>query len=379
VCGIAGFFNLDGRTHDDDPNLSRMIAPLRHRGPDGFGYHAEPGLGFAHARLSIIDLAGGSQPMTNEDGTIWVTFNGEIFNYLELRDDLVRAGHRFATRSDTEVLVHAYEEYGLDFVERLNGQFAFAIWDAPAARLVLVRDRVGILPLFWAERNGRLVFGSEIKSVLQAIGAPERLDLAALDQTLTFWSTLPPATLFPGVSQVRPGHLVVVDRSGARSREYWSWQFPPAGGHSTEDAQSLADRLRELLIDATRLRLRSDVPVGAYLSGGLDSSVLTTVIKRHTDAPLRTFSIGFEEQSVDESPFQQLLVEHLQADHSRSWSTTSGTGSCSPAKAPTKSWAVTTSSRRPRSGSSGRNARTPPCARPCSRGCIPICRTRRER
>jgi len=317
VCGIAGFFNLDGRARPDDPDTSRMIAPLRHRGPDGFGYHREPGLGFAHARLSIIDLAGGSQPMANEDATIWVTFNGEIFNYLELRDDLVRAGHRFATRSDTEVLVHAYEEYGLDFVERLNGQFAFAIWDRPHARLVLVRDRVGILPLFWTERDGRLVFGSEIKAVLPAIGAPERLDLESLDQVLTFWSTLPPRTLFPGVSQVAPGHMVVADRSGVRTRAYWEWQFPPTGGHVPGDAATLAERLRELLIDATRLRLRSDVPVGAYLSGGLDSSVLTTVIKRHTDAPLRTFSIGFEEPSVDESAFQEQLVSYLGADHSR--------------------------------------------------------------
>ena len=175
MCGIAGFVNLDRRVHADDPDLARMIAMLRHRGPDGFGFYTEPGLGFAHARLSIIDLAGGQQPMHNEDRSVWVTFNGEIFNYVELRRDLEQAGHVFATKSDTEVLVHAYEQYGLDFVHQLNGQFAFAIWDAGRGRLVLVRDRAGILPLFMAERRGRLVFGSEIKSLLPAIGTPERL------------------------------------------------------------------------------------------------------------------------------------------------------------------------------------------------------------
>lgn len=317
MCGIAGFVNLDRRAHADDPDLGRMISMLRHRGPDGFGFYTEPGLGFAHARLSIIDLAGGQQPIHNEDRSVWVTFNGEIFNYVELRRDLEQAGHVFLTRTDTEVLVHAYEEYGLDFVHQLNGQFAFAIWDARRGRLVLVRDRAGILPLFVGERHGRLVFGSEIKSLLPALGTPQRLSTAALDQVLTFWSPLSPNTLFPDIFEVSPGQMLIVENGQTTRRQYWDWDFPADGDHTSARPEQLAEQLRALLIDATRLRLRSDVPVGAYLSGGLDSSVLTTIIRRHTDAPLRTFSIGFEERSLDESAYQEALIDHLQADHSR--------------------------------------------------------------
>jgi asparagine synthase (glutamine-hydrolysing) len=317
VCGIAGFVNLDGRTRPNDPPLARMISAVRHRGPDGFGFFDQPGVGLAHARLSIIDLAGGAQPIPNEDRSIWVTFNGEIFNYIELRADLEARGHVFHTRTDTEVLVHAYEEYGDDFVHQLNGQFAFGIWDARRKRLLLARDRAGILPLFYTERDGRLIFGSEIKTILAATGAPERLSRAALDQVLTFWSPLSPNTMFPGIFELSPGQLLVVEHGSIHRRQYWDWQYPADGEHRDGDPAQLADELRALLIDATRLRLRSDVPVGAYLSGGLDSSVLTTIIRRYTDAPLRTFSIGFEEASLDESPYQQALIEHLQADHSR--------------------------------------------------------------
>lgn len=315
MCGIAGFVNLDGRTRPDDPDLQLMIHRLRHRGPDGFGYFHEPGIGFAHARLSIIDRAGGRQPLCNEDRQVWVTFNGEIFNYIELRRELEAAGHVFATRSDTEVLVHAYEEYGVELVHRLNGQFAFAIWDARRQRLLLARDRVGIAPLFYAERDGRLVFASEIKALEPAIGLPDRLSAEAIDQVFTFWSTLTPHTMFPGVFELSPGHLLIAERGNVRLTQYWDWTFPVDGGHSEEDAGALAEQLRELLIDATRLRLRSDVPVGAYLSGGLDSSVLTTIIGRHTETPLRTFSIGFDEPRLDETAFQRELIDHLQADH----------------------------------------------------------------
>jgi asparagine synthase (glutamine-hydrolysing) len=317
VCGIAGYLNLDRSARGDDPALTAMIETLRHRGPDGFGFFERTGVGLAHARLSIIDLAGGHQPMANEDGTVWVTFNGEIFNYIELRAELESAGHHFATRSDTEVLVHAYEEYGLEFVHRLNGQFAFAIWDERLSRLVLYRDRVGIIPLFYAARHNRLVFASEIKALQPAIGVPDRLNVEALDQILTFWSAPPPSTLLPDVQQLPPGHYLIADRNGIQTRAYWDWHFPIEDDYATDSPEHLAETLRALLIDATRLRLRSDVPVGAYLSGGLDSSILTTIIRRHTDTPLRTFSIGFEEQTLDETAYQQQLIAHLQADHSR--------------------------------------------------------------
>jgi asparagine synthase (glutamine-hydrolysing) len=317
VCGTAGFVNLERIGRPDDPDTRRMISMLRHRGPDGFGFFNEPGVGLAHARLSIIDLTGGGQPLANEDQSVWVTFNGEIFNYVELRTELEHAGHTFSTRSDTEVLVHAYEEYGLDFVHRLNGQFAFAIWDSRRGRLLLVRDRPGILPLFYSERAGRLVFASEIKGVLAAVGAPERLSPLALDQVLTFWAPLTPNTLFPGIYEVSPGEMIIVESGRIERRQYWDWDYPADGAHADDAPQRLADELRALLIDATRLRLRSDVPVGAYLSGGLDSSVLTTIIRRYTEAPLRTFSIGFDNASLDESAFQQTLIDHLHADHSR--------------------------------------------------------------
>lgn len=317
MCGIAGFVNHEGLTRPDDPRLPDMISTLQHRGPDGFGYFGAPGVGLAHARLSIIDLAGGAQPIHNEDRSVWITFNGEIFNYLELRADLEKQGHRFETHSDTEVLVHAYEEYGDEFVHQLNGQFAFAIWDGRRRRLVMARDRAGILPLFYTERDGRLLFASEIKAILAVTGAPARLSSVALDQVLTFWSPLTPHTLFPGVFELSPGQMLIVEDGQTRRHQYWDWRYPVDGEHREGDASALAEELSALLIDATRLRLRSDVPVGAYLSGGLDSSVLTTIIRRHTDAPLRTFSIGFEERSLDESPYQQALIEHLQADHSR--------------------------------------------------------------
>ena len=219
MCGIAGFVNHEGLTRPDDPRLPDMISTLQHRGPDGFGYFGAPGVGLAHARLSIIDLAGGAQPIHNEDRSVWITFNGEIFNYLELRADLEKQGHRFETRSDTEVLVHAYEEYGDEFVHQLNGQFAFAIWDGRRRRLVLARDRAGILPLFYTERDGRLLFASEIKAILAVTGAPARLSSVALDQVLTFWSPLTPQTLFPGVFELSPGQMLIVENGQTRRHQ----------------------------------------------------------------------------------------------------------------------------------------------------------------
>src|SRR5262245_12775718 len=206
-----------------------MIAQLRHRGPDGTVFFADGPVGLGHARLSIIDLSTGDQPIHNEDRSAWVVLNGEIFNYVELRADLERAGHRFYTRTDTEVLVHAYEEYGDDFVDRLNGQFAFALWDRGRRRLMLVRDRVGILPLFYTVHGSRLIFASEIKAILPVVGRPARLSLTALDQTLTFWSPATPNTMFPGIFEVSPGHMLVLEDGKIATQRYWDWQFPVDG------------------------------------------------------------------------------------------------------------------------------------------------------
>ncbi len=276
---------------------------MRHRGPDDSGVYLDPHgrIGLGHTRPSIIDLAGGAQPMTNEDRTIWVSFNGEIFNYIELREVLLKAGHRFSTHTDTEVIVHAYEQYDDDFVQHLNGQFAIALWDENRQRLLLVRDRVGILPLFYIRQGERLLFASEIKALLPLLGEAPRIPPAALDQIFTFWAPRSPHTLFEGIFEVPPGGLLALESGQARESVYWDWRFPEQGDYLTGPDAELTEQLYELLADATRIRLRADVPVGAYLSGGLDSSALVALIRRHSAAPLKTFLIDFEEKSLLEA------------------------------------------------------------------------------
>ena len=319
MCGVAGIAALSAWTLISEPDVRRMLPALRHRGPDDSGVYLDPHgrIGLGHTRLSIIDLAGGAQPMTNEDRTVWVSFNGEIFNYLELREVLLKAGHRFSTHSDTEVIVHAYEQYGDDFVRHLNGQFAIALWDENRQRLLLVRDRVGILPLFYTRQGERLLFASEIKALLPLLPEAPRISPAALDQTFTFWAPRSPHTLFEGIFEVPPGRLLALENGQVRESVYWDWRFPEQGEYLTGSDAELTEQLYELLADATRIRLRADVPVGAYLSGGLDSSALVALIRRHSAAPLKTFSIGFEDKSLDESIFQQQLVEHLGVEHHR--------------------------------------------------------------
>jgi asparagine synthase (glutamine-hydrolysing) len=319
MCGIAGIVDLSARRPPQRTELAAMAGQLGHRGPDGQGFYCQGPAGLAHTRLSIIDLAGGTQPIHNEDQTVWVVFNGEIFNYIELRAELEAQGHRFYTHSDTEVIVHLYEQYGDEFPGFLNGQFAIALWDVVRQRLVLVRDRVGIAPLYYhVAGGGRLLFASEVKAMLAAFDQAPRLNADALDQIFTFWSTVSPDTLFEGVRELSPGMRLVVDSQGQHLSRYWDWQFPVSRGeYASGSEDQLCDELHQLLIDATQIRLRADVPVGAYLSGGLDSSVLTSLIHHHSDAPLRTFSIGFDQASLDESSFQQMMIDHLGADHSR--------------------------------------------------------------
>ena len=279
MCGIAGIFNLADRPPPERTTLEAMITRVHHRGPDGFGYFEAPRVGLAHARLSIIDLATGDQPIRNEDGSVWVVFNGEIFNYVELRADLERAGHRFYTTSDTEVIVHLYEQHGLDFVAHLNGQFAIALWDCREELLILARDRVGIRPLHYCTRDGRLAFASEIKSLFASGLVQPRIRPEGLAQVFSYWSALPGETVFEHVQSLPPGHIMVCDRGGMAIRRYWDWDFDPAAIDLARSADSYAEELRALLTDAVRLQLRADVPVGAYLSGGLDSSILTAVIR----------------------------------------------------------------------------------------------------
>ncbi len=314
MCGIAGQFSFRAEPADKAA-LAAMIGALSHRGPDGSSTFAEGPVGLAHARLSIIDLAGGWQPIANEDETVWVVFNGEIFNFVELRRQLEQRGHRFRTHSDTEVIVHLYEDLGDDFVDELNGQFAIALWDRSRQRLVLARDRTGIRPLFYTQVDGRLLFASEVKALFTQRAVPRRLDLEGLASTFTYWSVLPPKTVFDGVFSLPPGHRMTVDAAGMRTERYWDWQFPEAMPPARRE-EECAEELHALLLDAVRLQLRSDVPVGAYLSGGLDSSIITTIIKNHTDTPLRSFSLTFEDAEFDESRHQIELAEFLGTQHS---------------------------------------------------------------
>jgi asparagine synthase (glutamine-hydrolysing) len=314
MCGISGMLRLDGGPADRD-QLDRMIATLRHRGPDASGIHISGAAGLAHARLSIIDLQSGGQPMSTVDGRFWITFNGEIFNYVELTEELKSKGHRFATRSDTEVILEAYREYGEECVNHFNGQWAFAIWDTTRRKLFLSRDRLGVRPLFYTQTSNCFLFGSEIKALLACPDVPAEIDLRGLDQIFTFWATLPPRTSFKNILQLPPGHSLTIEDERIRVKPYWSLSYAPDENLGYQDEGRLAEELLGLLQDATRIRLRSDVPVGAYLSGGIDSTVTTALVKKLVGDRLRSFSIGFEDSEFDESSFQQEASSFLGTQH----------------------------------------------------------------
>lgn len=320
MCGIAG--QLNRRSGLEPPNresLMLMAGAIRHRGPDEFGFYRDTRAGLSHARLSIIDLATGQQPLTNERETMWISFNGEIFNYVELRDELEARGHRFRTKSDTEVIVHAYEEWGAEAFQRFNGQWAVAIWDAESAELVLARDPFGVRPLYITEHHGRLYFASEVKALFAADPTlPRRLNAHGIAQTFAFWSTVPPETVFEGIEELEPGAVRVYSDSGVRTARAWSPTYPASGANGF--AGSLEDavvEVRNALERATALRmLRADVPVGSYLSGGLDSSLVAALGLRATGAQFRTFSLRFADAEYDETAFQREMAKRLGTEHS---------------------------------------------------------------
>lgn len=315
MCGIAGICHINGYNRISMETLKRMIGVVRHRGPDETGLYLDRCVGLAHARLSIIDLAGGVQPIHNEDETLWIVYNGEVFNYIELRETLEQKGHRFYTSSDTEVILHLYEEEGPDCLAQLNGQFALAIWNAKRKELFLARDRVGIRPLYYTIVDNSLIFGSEIKSIFMDERVPRRIDPLAMDQVFTFWTTLSPGTVFENVYELPPGHYMTVSNGKVCIEKYWDIPLYPRGDQLDLSPEDIRQQILDLLHDAIRIRLRADVPVGCYLSGGLDSSGVTSMVVKNFDNDVRTFGIRFEEGRFDEGKHQSQMVSYLNVNH----------------------------------------------------------------
>ena len=316
MCGIAGMCHMDGPDGISSNSLKKMIGVLCHRGPDETGMYLDDHVGLGHARLSIIDLSSGVQPIHNEDQTLWIIYNGEVFNYLELKKELEQKGHRFYTTSDTEVILHLYEEEGPDCLSRLNGQFAMAIWNVETKSLFLARDRVGIRPLFYTIVDQTLIFGSEIKSIFMNANVPRRIDPLAMDQIFTFWTTLAPRTIFEDVYELPPGHSLTVSGGKVTVQKYWDIPLYSPSEQLDAAPEEISREIRRLLEEAIRIRLRADVPVGCYLSGGLDSSGITTLVVKNFDSDVRTFGIRFEEDSFDEGDYQRQMVSYLKVNHS---------------------------------------------------------------
>jgi asparagine synthase (glutamine-hydrolysing) len=319
MCGIAGIMNVSAPGLPSEDLLCRMVSILRHRGPDETGIYLDQSVGLGHSRLSTVCLRDGTQPLANEDETLWIIFDGEIYNYIELRAELVAKGHRFRTDTDTEVILHLYEDHGAACLRKFNGQFAIAIWDSDEHELFLARDRVGIRPLFTTIHNGRFLFASEIKALFLDPSIPRSLDLAALQQIFTCWAPIGKRTVFQGIEQLSPGHYQLL-RSGEEPGKpipYWSIPYYSQEQQWQGSRDEAIDKLRSLLKDSVRLRLRADVPVGAYLSGGLDSSILTSIIAKNFNNRLKTFSLGFEADGFDETAYQTEMVDYLGTDHHR--------------------------------------------------------------
>ena len=317
MCGIVGIYHLQCEITPSQAILKKMADTIVYRGPDDEGYHIDKGLGFGFRRLSIIDLGGGHQPISNEDSTVMLICNGEIYNYKELRRNLQLDGHLFKTDCDIEVLVHLYEEVGENLLKALNGQFAFAIFDQKRERLLLGRDHVGIAPLFYTVADNTLIFASEIKAILQHPAVQREVDLTGLDQMLTFPGLISPRTMFKNIHALKPGHYLLVEDGKLSVREYWDLSYPTSDQINYQLSETDAlELLDEQLRKAVNYRLNADVPVGFYLSGGLDSSLIASLI--HTLSPgehRHSFSIGFAQQEIDERRYQRMMVEQVKSQH----------------------------------------------------------------
>ncbi|WP_418637147.1 asparagine synthase (glutamine-hydrolyzing) [Winogradskyella sp.] len=316
MCGISGFYNCNLSPDNKADTLRRMLTRIKHRGPDESGIYVSNNIGLGSVRLSIIDLATGTMPLPNANNSLWIVFNGEIFNHIELREELLAKNHTFKTQSDTEVIVHLYEEYGPEFLNKLNGQFAIAIWDKTKQELFLARDRVGIRPLFYTTIGNTFVFASEIKSFLEFPEFHPKISEKTLSEYFTFWTSLSADTIFEGVSELPPGSYMTINARSKSIKTYWTLPITKPNAYEFNTAKEAAETFETIFTDAVKLRLRADVPVAAYLSGGLDSSITTAFIKKISPNNLRTFSIGFTEKDFDESSYQNIAKDYFKTQHS---------------------------------------------------------------
>jgi len=313
VCGIAGIVGAEPSTVIEANAVDRMCRTIVHRGPDDEGIYAKGSAGLGIRRLSIIDLAGGRQPIHNEDQTVWVVFNGEIYNFPELRPELEKSGHRFYTNTDTEVIVHLYEEFGADCVQKLRGMFAFAVYDERNRRLLLARDRLGKKPLHYALLDGRLLFGSEIKALLAVAPELNEIDHEGLLHFFYFGYIPDPLTAFRRIRKLPPGHLLEYANDQIRVRQYWD--LPAYGTHEPGSEEECLEELENRLAEAVRIRLISDVPLGALLSGGVDSSTVVALMARASSKPVKTFSVGFGNQDFNEANHARAVAERFGTEH----------------------------------------------------------------
>ncbi len=315
MCGIAGGTKFHSKNSINTEILSNMLAAIRYRGPDECGIYNTDEATIGNVRLSIIDIEGGQQPLANNLNNIWIAYNGEVFNYIELREELVKKGYRFKTKSDTEVIVLLYEEYGIDFLKKLNGQFAISIWNKRKKELILARDRTGIRPLFYTIKNNELYFASEIKAFLQHPDIDVKISHKALAQIYTFWTTLSPNTTFENIHELPPGSYLIFSKNKFEIKKYWELSFATNEDYLNLSFSEAVQEFENLLKDSVKIRLRADVPVAAYLSGGLDSTVTTSLIRDIVPDMLQTFSIGFNEKDFDESDYQNLASNYFQTKH----------------------------------------------------------------
>jgi asparagine synthase (glutamine-hydrolysing) len=313
MCGIAGMAQTHPDGAIDSAMIHRMCEAIVHRGPDDEGIFVKAGVGLGMRRLSIIDIEGGHQPVFNEDKSVWIVFNGEIYNFPELRSELLARGHRFSTHTDTEVIVHLYEEHGADCVQKLRGMFAFALYDEGAGRLLLARDRLGIKPLHYALHNGTLLFASEMRAILAVRPKLAQVDQAALLQYMYFGYIPDPATAFQSIRKLPPGHILEFEKGQIKIRQYWD--FPQYGTFEPAGEEELVEELEFRLAEAVRIRLIADVPLGAMLSGGMDSSTIVALMARATSQPVKTFSIGFRQAEFNEAPYARIVAQKFGTDH----------------------------------------------------------------